>query len=102
MTTRAEPPRLFPFAMVAAVVISACSNQISMSDCQRDADCERAYNMVVSANQTVSNACPRNPKETTPACDSAMATLNSAEAGIFPRLKSDDALLLSESLMASR
>jgi hypothetical protein len=90
------------FGAALAAIFAACSNQLSMSECQQDAECARAYTMVVSANQTVSNVCPRNPNETNPACDSAMATLNTAEAAIFPRLKSDDAQLFSVSLMASR
>jgi hypothetical protein len=87
---------------VAAVgVLSACGNKLSTSDCQKDAQCTRAYNMAVSANRTVSNVCPRNPRETS-ACESAMATLDTAEAEIFPRLKDDDARLLSQTLQVNR
>jgi hypothetical protein len=90
-------------ALISSVtMLSACSDKLSMEQCEKDADCLQAYNMVVSANQTVGNVCPRDPNKTNPACESAMATLNTAEAAIFPRLKDADALSLSASLMATR
>jgi hypothetical protein len=84
--------------VAAAAVLSACGNKLSTSDCQKDAQCARAYNMAVSANRTVAIVCPPNPRETNAACESAMATLDTAEAEIFPRLKGDDARLLSQTL----
>ena len=91
---------LHVIAIVGALV--ACSNKLSMADCQKDAECSGAYTLVVSANQTVANVCPRDPKQTNPGCENAMATLNTAEAGIFPRLKDEDAQLLGASLLAGR
>jgi hypothetical protein len=83
--------------------LAACSSKLSLDACQKDADCASEYNVVVSANQTVSSVCPRGrPNETNPACDSAMATLDAAEASLFPRLKSEDALSFSANLMATR
>jgi hypothetical protein len=91
-----------PIALIAFVLTACGGNKLSVDECQKDADCSNAYNLVVSANQTVSNSCPRNSNETNPACESAMATLNSAESMIFPRLKHDDAVQLSASLQATR
>jgi len=90
------------FLVMLVAVLSACTDKLSMDDCQKDTQCARSYTMVVSANETVSNACPRNSNETNPGCDSAMTTLNQAEADIFPRLKDGDAQVLSASLMATR
>ena len=93
--------KMIAFAIAIGAVLSACSNKLSMSDCEKDADCARAYEMVVSANQTVANVCPKNSSETSPACESAMSTLNTAEVAIFPRLQEDDAKLKC-SLMLTR
>ena len=87
---------------VLAMALTACSNGLSLSDCQKDTECATAFNMTLSANQTVSSVCPRNARETSPACANAMATLDVAEGSLFPRLKHSDALTLSSTLMATR
>jgi hypothetical protein len=80
----------------------ACSNKLSMSDCQKDAECENAYAIVLAASHTAATACPSNPKETNPTCESAMATLDQAETTFFPRLKDEDVVVVATSLMATR
>jgi hypothetical protein len=84
--------------------LSACSDggKLSMDECQKDADCLRAYELVVSANQAVASACPKDVDKTKPACDSAMSTLNTAEEAIAPRLTPEAGASLTYALMGSR
>jgi hypothetical protein len=52
--------------LLALLALTACSNRLSLEECQKDADCASANNIVISANQTASNICPRRSAETNP------------------------------------
>ena len=84
------------------IVLAGCSSQLSWNDCMRDVDCKSATDQVMQANNVVHLTCPTNPQKTTPACEAAMGALNTAEAAAFRKLKHEDAVSFSDSLLATR
>ncbi len=100
--TVGELSRRLVCAIALAGVLVACGNKLSLADCRSDQECSKAYEILLSANRAVANTCPRDPQKTSSGCQSALATMDTAEGELFPRLKDDDALQVSAGLMSNR
>ena len=76
--------------------------KLTLDECMKDVDCKSASDEAVQANRTVHLTCPANPNETSPACESAMGTLDTAEQRACEKLTKDDCFSFTQSLMAVR
>lgn len=76
--------------------------KLTWDECMKSVDCKSATDAAVQANRTVHLTCPANPNETTPACESAMATMDTTEQRACERLTKSDCWNFAQSLMATR
>lgn len=91
-------------AACAMVLIVGCepNAKLTWDECMKSTDCKSATEEAEQANRTVHLACPANSNETNPLCDSAMATMDTAEQRACERLAKDDCWNFAQSLIATR
>jgi hypothetical protein len=59
--------------------LAACEERSDLQKCMDDKKCAAAMEAVDQAQNTVNTVCPKNERETNPACDAAVDARNAAE-----------------------